>query len=205
MAEQQEKQIQKAEKEIAKEIAETEEKLDKGKITEKQAEKEIKKEVKEEVEKASKKTEEEKKKKETKTEKKKTSKEAIIKGKDVPLSKKHCMAVCRMIRGKKLEKAMQLLEKAGRMEIAVPMKGEIPHRKGNIMSGRYPVTAIKQFIKMLKQLSANATNNDLDLEKGIIECNADQASRPYRRFGRMKFKRAHVTLRLVIKNKQKKK
>ncbi len=110
-----------------------------------------------------------------------------------------------MIRGKKLDKATALIEKASKMEIAVPMKGEIPHRKGRIMSGRYPINAAKQFVKMLKQLSANATNNDIDIDKGIIECKADQANRPYRRFGRMKFKRAHVTIKLVIKNKHKKK
>ncbi len=195
------KKIREAEKELAEEIAETEEKLDKGKINEKQAEEEINKEVKEEVEKL-KKEENKKPEKKTKTTRKK---EAIVKGKDLPLSKKHCMALCNMIRGKKLDKATALIEKASKMEIAVPMKGEIPHRKGRIMSGRYPINAAKQFVKMLKQLSANATNNDIDIDKGIIECKADQANRPYRRFGRMKFKRAHVTIKLVIKNKHKKK
>ena len=191
--------IQEAEKELAEEIAETEKKLDNGKITEKQAEEEINKEVEEEIKKISKETQEKSKRKENK----KTDKQAIVNGRDLPISKKHSMAICNMIRGKKINKASQLLEKAGRMEIAVPMKGEIPHRKGKIMSGRYPINAIKCFQKLVHQLSANATNNDIEVDEGVIECKANQASRPYRRFGSMKFKRTHVTLKLTIKNKKK--
>ena len=89
------------------------------------------------------------------------------------------------------------------MKRAMPMKGEIPHRKGKIMSGRYPIKASQEFIKLLKQLSANATVNEVDLEKVKIECKADRASRPYRRFGSMKFKRTHVTLKLKEKVEKK--
>lgn len=131
-------------------------------------------------------------------------KEAVVNARDVPLSKKHCMALCNLIRGGKIEKAIHDLREVMNMKRAVPMKGEIPHRKGNIMSGRYPVKAAGHFVKLLNQLSANATNNDVDLEEAIIECIANQASRPYKRFGTMKFKRSHVTLRLVIKDKKKK-
>ena len=88
-----------------------------------------------------------------------------------------------------------MLSEVIRMKKAVPMKGELPHRKG-MERGRYPVKASAQFIKLLKQLSANASVNELDIEKGKIECKADRASRPYKRFGREKFKRTHVTLKL---------
>jgi len=88
---------------------------------------------------------------------------------------------------------------------AVPMKGEIPHRKGKIMSGRYPIKACTHFIKLLKQLTANAMVNELELEKTRIECKANKASRPYRRFGRTKFKRSHVTLKVKVNKKKTKK
>ncbi len=136
--------------------------------------------------------------------KKSEAREAIVNGRDLPLSKKHCMAICDFIRGKRIEEALPLMEKVASMRIAVPMKGEIPHRKGRMMSGRYPVKAAEQFIRMLKQLSANAENKEMDIDKGIIECKADRASRPYKRFGSMRFKRTHVTLKLVIKDKKKK-
>lgn len=83
------------------------------------------------------------------------------------------------------------------------MKGEIPHRKGKIMSGRYPINATKQFIKLLKQLAANANVNGLEIEKAKIECKANRASRPYKRFGSERFKRTHVTLKLKEKAEKK--
>jgi ribosomal protein L22 len=156
--------------------------------------------------KASEKTEkEEKKEKKIIGEKKIKKTEAIVNGRDLPISKKHCMAICKWIKGKKIETAILMLEGAVKMRLAVPMKGEIPHRKGKIMSGRYPINASKVFIKMLRQLSANATNNEMEVEDGVISCHADRASRPYKRFGNMRFKRTHVTLKLVIKDKKKSK
>ena len=83
------------------------------------------------------------------------------------------------------------------MKIAVPMRGEIPHRKGKIMSGRYPVKAAKEFIKLLKSLKTNALMNELELEKYKIFCKANIASRPYRRFGKGRFKRTHVEIKLI--------
>jgi len=77
------------------------------------------------------------------------------------------------------------------------MKGEIPHRKGKIMSGRYPVKAAGEFIKLLNSLRANAIVNDLELENFKIACLSNIASRPFRRFGRGKAKRSHVQVKLV--------
>jgi ribosomal protein L22 len=148
------------------------------------------------------KKEEKKEKKET-TEKKIKKTEAIVNGRDLPISKKHSMAICDWIRGKRIETAILMLEDVVKMKRAVPMKGEIPHRKGRIMSGRYPINASKVFIKMLRQLSANAANNEMEVEEGIIVCHADRASRPYKRFGNMRFKRTHVELKLIIADKKK--
>lgn len=131
--------------------------------------------------------------------------EAVVNGTSLPISTKHSMAICDAIRGKKIEQAIYFLEEVIKYKKAVPMKGEIPHRKGNIMSGRYPINAAKQFIKLLKQLSANATTNEIDLENAeLVECKPNKASRPYKRFGSMKFKRTHVTLRLKVKQEKKK-
>ena len=69
------------------------------------------------------------------------------------------------------------------MRKAVPMIGEIPHRKGKMMSGRYPINASKQFIMLLKSLKANALVNELELENSVIKCKANLSQRPYKRFG----------------------
>ncbi len=137
------------------------------------------------------------------TKKKKT--EAVVYGKDLPISTKHSIAICDFIRGKTVEKAVSEISEVLRFKRAIPMKLEIPHRKGKGMErGRYPINAVKQFIKLLKQLTANAIVNEMELEKCRIECKADRASRPYKRFGSGRFKRSHVTLKLKENKKQNK-
>ncbi len=181
------------EKKIAVDVTKTEDKVVEHKITQKQADKEIKQEVKEEIKED---TDEDKKieKKEIKRTKKT---EAVVNGKSLFISTKHAVAICNLIRGKNIDKAISILEDAEKMKIAVPMRGEIPHRKGKIMSGRYPVKAAKEFINLLKSLKANALMNELELEKYKIFCKANIASRPYRRFGKGRFKRTHVEIKLI--------
>ena len=87
---------------------------------------------------------------------------------------------------------------------AVPMKGEIPHRKGKMMSGRYPKKASENFIKLLKSLEANARNHDVD-EPVIVEAIANKAQRPYSRFGRWQKKRTHVMIKARERKKMVKK
>jgi len=122
--------------------------------------------------------------------------EAVVNGMSLHVSTKHSIAICNFIRGKNIEKAIAELEDAGKMKFAIPMRGEIPHKKG-IMSGRYPVKAIAEFIKLLKSLKSNAIANELELEKVRIFCVANIAARPYRRFGSKRFKRTHVEIKLV--------
>ena len=124
--------------------------------------------------------------------------QAVVNAKDLRISTKHAVAICDFIRGKSIEKAVYNLTQVLSFKKAVPMKGEIPHRKGKgIMSGRYPSKAVKEFIKELRELGANALNNGLEIEKCRIECKANLASRPYRRFGETRGKRTHLTLKLV--------
>ena len=120
---------------------------------------------------------------------------AVVNAKDVPISTKDSIAICRMIKKISIEKAISKLQDVVSGKEAVPMRGdEIPHRKG-MMSGRYPSKASKQFIKLLKNLSANASVNGLDLDKTrIVIAKADTASRTRYHKKYRKFKRTHVTL-----------
>jgi len=127
-----------------------------------------------------------------KKEEKKRRDNAIARGKDLGISTKHAVAICDFIRGKKVSEAIEQLEKVAKMKLAMPMKGEIPHRKG-MMSGRYPVNASRAMIKLLKSLDANAKSFEI-IEPRIEIAKADKAPSPYRRFGSKRFKRTHVFL-----------
>jgi large subunit ribosomal protein L22 len=118
---------------------------------------------------------------------------ATARGNDMKVSLKQSMAICDFIKGKKIETALRELEEVTRMKRAVPMKGEIPHRKGGF-AGRYPIKASQVFIKILKSLSANASAKGMDAEKIRLFASANKASRPHRpgKYSGRKFKRAHI-------------
>jgi large subunit ribosomal protein L22 len=129
-------------------------------------------------------------------------KKAIVRGLDLPISFKYAREICTFIKNKSPQQAIKLLESVTRKEIAVPMRGQIAHKKNmpkGKPAGRYPVNASKEFIKLLKSLIANAGNKGMDTENLIIKiAKADRAPRPQRgtrmAFGRKQFKRAHVLL-----------
>jgi large subunit ribosomal protein L22 len=122
--------------------------------------------------------------------------------KNVPISTKHSMDLCRFIKNKNPSKAIRQLEQVMIQKMALPMRGEIPHRKGkskNNPRGRYPTKSTKQFIKALKNLIANAKVKTMDVEKlSIYLAKADLASRPVRAtrlgFGPKKFKRTNFVI-----------
>ncbi len=173
---------------------------------------EVKEEVKREIEAKIdeiKKTEEtkEERSEEKKEEKKKKQEvvkkdKAVVDGRDLGISKKHSMSICDFIRGKKIEEVIPRLEQVVKLNRPIKMKGEIPHRKGKGMAGgRYPVNASKVFIKLLKTLNANSQVNGI--ENAIISVAiANDASRPFKRGGSMRFKRTNVYLE-ARENKQK--
>jgi len=151
----------------------------------------------------------EEKKEEKKKEEIKKKDYAIVNGNNLPISTKESMDVCSMIRGRSIETAIKMLEEVIAFKRVVKMnKREVPHQKGKgVMAGRYPINASKEFIRLLKQLNANAIVNGLEIEKCGIFCKANFASRPYKRGG-AKFKRTHVMLKLEpkkIKQEKKKK
>ena len=124
---------------------------------------------------------------------------AIVNMSNVPMSTKYSAAICKFIKNKSIEDAIADLEQVIVLKKAVPMKGEIPHRRGKgMMSGRFPVRASKSFISALKTLSGNALHNGLE-NPVIVEAVANIGERPYGRFGRVRKKRTH--LRIVAKEK----
>ncbi len=188
-----------AEKEIANKIAKEDKKLEKVKEKAEEEEEEEEEEIVERAVENSGEKSDDLKEKIKKPEKKSIPKkiEAKVNGKDLKISTKQAIAVCNFIRNKDIDIAIADLEQASKMKLAIPMKGEIPHRKGDIMSGRYPIKAVNEFIRLLKSLKANTIVNELELEKVKLACIANIASRAYKRFGNRKFKRTHVEIKLI--------
>jgi len=125
--------------------------------------------------------------------------EVVVNCAALPISTKYATAICKFIKNKKIPQAISDLNQVVLMKKAVPMKGEIPHRKGKIMSGRYPIRAAKYFIKSLKGLLGNANNHELN-EPVIVKAIANIAERPFGKFGSVRRKRTH--LKIVAKEKK---
>jgi ribosomal protein L22 len=129
----------------------------------------------------------------------------VARGINVHSSTKHFKYICSHIKGRKIDNAISEMESVLKYKVAVPFKGEIPHRKG-MMSGRYPVKASGEMIKVLKALKGNALNNNMDIDKTIIfTASANIGKRPAKRKNR-KGKRTHIALtakEIVEKNKEK--
>ena len=127
--------------------------------------------------------------------------EVFVNVNSLPMSTKTAMAICRFIKGKEIQSAINDLELVVAKRKAIPMKGEIPHRKGDMMSGRYPKNASEIFIKLLKSLNSNATY--LSVENPIIsEAIPNNASRPFGKFGAVRKKRTHMILKATSKKKK---
>ena len=127
------------------------------------------------------------------------------------VSTKYSRDICKFIKHKKIEKAINDLEQVLAYKKAIPMKGGVGHKKsaGGFASGsgKYPQDATEYFIGLLKSLSANAIVNGLE-NPVIVEAFANIGQKPRARFGRWKRKRTHLRLvakELIKKQKEKKK
>ena len=137
--------------------------------------------------------------------------EVAVNAKGLHISTKYAIDLCKFIKGKKIDRAIEELELVIVKKKSVPMKGEIPHRRGpggrGSGSGRYPKNASKSFIILLKSLMANAINHEVD-DPVITEAVANIAQRPFARGGKRR-KRTHVTIKArekkVVKKSVKKK
>ena len=125
---------------------------------------------------------------------------AVANGYSQRISAKYSFAICKMIKRKEIDTAIEELEQVAKMKKAVPMHGlEVGHKPGNMAGGKYPVKAARAFIDLLKSLKTNATN--AMIERPVITiAMANKASRPFRRAG-TRGKRTHVHLEAREKTK----
>jgi len=91
-------------------------------------------------------------------------------GKELRISPKDALEICRAIRGMKLAEAKRFLEEVKKRRRAVPYrkhKKKLAHKAG-IGPGAYPVKAATEILKVLKNAEENAKYKGLDEEKLVI-------------------------------------
>ena len=120
-------------------------------------------------------------------------------GRDLPISFKHSVEVCRFVKGKNVHLAKQQLKEVIELKRAVPYRRfnqDLGHKRG-MMSGRYPVKTTQYILKLIESAEKNAQFKGMNTEKlTIIHIAAHKASRPAhggRHRGRA-MKRAHIEL-----------
>lgn len=100
-------------------------------------------------------------------------------GKELHVSPKDCVEICREIKGMRLDKASDYLESVAKKEETVSYSrhdGKKGHRKGSgIDSGGYPVKAANAILNVLENVEANAEYKGLTMEDlRIIHASAKQ-------------------------------
>lgn len=122
-------------------------------------------------------------------------------GRELRISLKESVEIAKVIKGMKLDEAIEYLEKVVRKEAPVPYtryRKQIAHRRGvnsqfqewRTPVGRYPVKAARYILKVLKNARNNAENQGMDPEKLIIVHAAAHKGRVLKRYMPRAFGRA---------------
>jgi len=126
----------------------------------------------------------------------------------LPISTKQSIEICKFIRGKKVHRAIDMLNEVIDMKNPVPFNqftNGAGHKHG-IGPGKYPIKACKEILKLIKLVEANAQHKGLDtsgLEIIHICAKKGPKSWHYGRQSRIAMKRTHVEI--VVEEKETKK
>ena len=88
------------------------------------------------------------------------------------ISWKACVEIGKVIKGMKTDKAKKLLQEVVELKKPIPFRRfnrDLPHRKGKIAAGRYPVNASKEILSLIESAEKNAENLELDKNKLYIK------------------------------------
>ncbi len=125
---------------------------------------------------------------------------ATAKGLSLPVSRKQCVEVCRMINRKSVDKARAMLKNVIALKSPVPatkFKRDIPHRSGSFGPGRFHVKAAKEVLGIINSAVSNAEVKGMKASSLVITkasaCKGPTAWR-YGRQSRRHAKRTHVEI-----------
>jgi large subunit ribosomal protein L22 len=129
----------------------------------------------------------------------------LASGRDLPISFKKAVNLCRAIKGMTLDDAKKFLNEVIQLKTPVPFttyKKKVAHKAAlggrTGAAGRYPVKAAKAMLKVLENAENNASQKGFDTSSlKIVHAAAQKARiiiRPFpRAFGRMSVKRRIYT------------
>jgi large subunit ribosomal protein L22 len=106
-------------------------------------------------------------------------------GRDLPISRKKSVELCRELRGMKLDEAKEYLEDIIKKKRAVPYRrytSGAGHKRGHIGPGGYPVKAAKYILELLESAESNADYNGMDTDELYIKHIAAHPGRVYHGF-----------------------
>ncbi len=133
-------------------------------------------------------------------------------GRNLPLSLKDSVNLCRALKGMKLDDAKDYLEEVIKKKKAVPYfryLDSISHRKG-MGPGRYPVKEAKYILKVLENAEANAEDKELDTDSLYIMHIAAHKGEVYKRYmpramGRStEIRRDRVHIEVILEEREEK-
>ncbi len=128
--------------------------------------------------------------------------EAVARGRNLPISRKHAREVAAFIDGEPIADARHKLEQVVDEELPVPFNrhdAELAHRKGDMDGGRYPVKTAQEMLELLNSAASNAEYEGMNPDDlrvtGVMVNQGNRQLTPGRHRGR-KPKAAHVTLKV---------
>ncbi len=128
--------------------------------------------------------------------------EAVARGRNLPVSRKHAREVAEFITGDDVATAKQKLQDVADEERPVPFKrhsAEQAHKSGSMAGGRYPVKTAEEMLNVLESAESNATYEGMDAESlyvsGVMVNQGNRYHTPKRHRGR-KPKAAHITIKV---------
>lgn len=118
----------------------------------------------------------------------------------LPISRKKSVEVASFLRGKPVERAKREIDEVINKKRAVPYTKfvqSIPHRRGDMTTGRYPVNTVIEIKKVLNSAISNAVEKGFD-EKNLTICHISVQRGPtlwhYGRHHGRKRKIAHIEI-----------
>jgi len=127
-------------------------------------------------------------------------------GDSLPISRKHSVMICQTIRGLPIGKAKTILERVIAKEQPIAFtrhNKQVPHRKGDMASGRFPIKACTHILHLIKSAEANAQYKGLSTGNLVIKQANAQKGPGVVRFGRRRVDAKRTHLEIVVEERKK--
>ncbi len=130
---------------------------------------------------------------------------ATLNVKNLPISTKKSIEICRFIRNMEIQKAKKILSNVVNLKQAVPyvrFKMNIPHKPG-MSSARYPAKTSKYILGLLESIEHNAIKEGLSKDLYIAHISANKGIRQWHGGRQRRRKTKSTNIKIVLKELKK--